>query len=146
MFSLSESVATSCSAVGSGFGRRRLAAQRRTLVAPAISDPPETGGKRGVRKAQCAEAGSVSTFTLHENFECTPLTCSTARNSQDSLACDTDVHDAMQRVIRSGRNLGNSFNSEGDTEAWRCGFCEPGEQSHQVRVLGAVCGVLLWEI
>ena len=58
MFSLSESVATSCSAVGSGFGRRRLAAQRRALVAPAVSDPPETGGKRGVRKARCAEAGS----------------------------------------------------------------------------------------
>ena len=36
MFSLSESVAASCSAVGSGFGRRRLAAQRRALVAPAV--------------------------------------------------------------------------------------------------------------
>ena len=30
-------------------------------------------------------------------------------------ACDTGVHDAMQRVIRLGRNSGNSSNSWGDT-------------------------------
>ena len=48
-------------------------------------------------------SGRVS-VTLHQNLGCTPLACSTARNSQNSLARDTGEHDAMQRVIRSGRN------------------------------------------
>ena len=69
---------------------------------------------------QCAEAGlrvlsdRVSVI-LHEKLGCTPLACSTARNSHNSLARVTGVHHAMQRVIRSGHgdvasvNLGDSF-------------------------------------
>ena len=58
MFSSSVPAGSACSAPSSGLGRRRLAALRRARVAPAVSLPPETGGKRAVRKAQCAEAGS----------------------------------------------------------------------------------------
>ena len=41
--------------------------------------------------------------------------CRTTCTTHNSPACDTGVHDAM-RVIRLGRNSGNSSNSRGDTE------------------------------
>ena len=53
--------------MGSGFGRRRLAGQRRALVAPEVSVPPETGGKRAVRKTQCAE--TVLTVLILSSFQ-----------------------------------------------------------------------------
>ena len=41
--------------------------------------------------------------------------CLSTSTTHNSPACDTGVHGAM-RVIRMGRNSGNSSNSEGDTE------------------------------
>ena len=143
MFSSSVPPDLACSAVSSGLGRR-LAALRRARVVPSVSVPPETGGKRAVREAQCAEAGSDSfhflfvpcespvtrsdrvSVILPKNSGCTQLARSTARISQNSLARDTGVHDAMQRAIGSGRNSETSSNSWRDTEAWGRGFCAPG--------------------
>ena len=50
--------------------------------------------------------------------------CPTARNSQNSLARDTVVHDAMQRGM-SFRGSGNVISSGGDTARGR-GVCDPG--------------------
>ena len=113
----------------------RLCLWQRALVAPAVSVPPETGGKRSARKAQCAEAGSdsfdslfvpceehvtrsdrITSYCIRQNLGCTPLACSTARSSQNSLARGSGVHYAMQRVIRSGRDSENSSNSGGRTQ------------------------------
>ena len=49
-----------------------------------------------------------------------------ACDTHNSPACDSGVHDAMQRVIRLGTNSGNSENSLGDTEAGGQRFCVPG--------------------
>ena len=139
--------ATTCGLAGSGKGRRCRAAQRRFVGVRTASAPPSGGGSRAVRAAQCAEAGSdschsfASSFerceshiarshrvnvTLHENLFDTSSGCRTACTTHDSPACDTGVHDAMQRVIRLGRNSGNSFNSWGDTEEGRLHFCVLG--------------------
>ena len=42
------------------------------------------------------------------------LVCRTACTTPNSPPCDTGVYDAMQRVIRLGRNSGNSFNFVGE--------------------------------
>ena len=42
--------------------------------------------------------------TMHENLLCTSSGCRTACPTPNSPACDTGVHDAMQRVIRLGRH------------------------------------------
>ena len=109
--------------------------------------PPLKGGSGAVRPAQLAEADfdSCHSFaalfehceshtarshrvnvTLHENLSCSSSCCRTARTTHNSPACDTGVHDAM-RVIRLGRNSGNSSKSRGDTEAGGHRFCVPGE-------------------
>ena len=56
---------------------------------------------------------------------CSSSGCRTARTTHNSSACDTGVLDAT-RVIRLGRNSGNSSSSRGDTEAGRQRFCVPG--------------------
>ena len=138
---------TTCGLAGSGVGRRRRAAQRRSVGVPAASAPPLVGGMRAVRPAQRAEAGSdgvhsfVSSFercethiarshrvnvTLHENLLSTSSGCRTACTTHNSLACDTGVHDAMQRASRLGRNSGNSSNSWRDTEEGGLHFCVLG--------------------
>ena len=127
--------------------RRRRVAQRRSVGVPTVSAPLLKGGSGAVRLAQRAEAGSdschsfASSFehceshiarshrvnvTLHENLLCSSSGCRTACITHNSPACDTGVHDAMQRVIRLGRNSGNSSNSRGDTEAGGKRFCVPG--------------------
>ena len=104
-------------------------------------------GSRAVRAAQRAEAGSDSCHSfassferceshiarshrvnviLHENLLDTSSGCRTACTTHNSPACETGVHDALQRVIRLGRNSGNSFNSWGDTEEGGLHFCVPG--------------------
>ena len=40
--------------------------------------------------------------TMHENLLCTSSGCRIACTTHNSPACDTGVHDAMQRVIRLG--------------------------------------------
>ena len=63
--------------------------------------------------------------TLLESLSGSSSCCRTACTTHNSPACDTGVHDAM-RVIRLGRNSGNSSNSRGDTEAGGQRFCVPG--------------------
>ena len=109
--------------------------------------PPLKGGSGAVRPAQLAEAGSdschsfASSFehceshlarshrvnvTLLENLSGSSSCCRTTCTTHNSPACDTGVHDAM-RVIRLGRNSGNSSNSRGDTEDGGQHFCVHGE-------------------
>ena len=64
--------------------------------------------------------------TLLENSSGLSSSCRTTSTTHNSPACDTGVHDAM-RVIRSGRNSGNSSNSRGDTEDGGQHFCVHGE-------------------
>ena len=138
---------TTCGLAGSGVGRRRRAAQRRSVGVPAASAPPLVGGMRAVRLAQRAEAGSDGVHSFVSSFErCethiarshrdllrTSSGCRTACTTHNSLACDTGVHDAMQRASRLGWNSGNSSNSWRDTEEGRLHFCVlGGEQSHRV--------------
>ena len=113
-------------------------------------------GRRALRRfrqarVERAEAGSdnfdfVSSFTrceshtarshrvdvtMHENLLCTSSGCRTACTTHNSPACDTGVHDAMQRVIRLGRSSGNPSNSWGDIEEGGLYFSVYlGEQSH----------------
>ena len=59
--------------MGSGFRRRLLAAQRRALVAPAVSDPPGTGGKCAVRALWTLEGYRTSDEALDDCCEPEPL-------------------------------------------------------------------------
>ena len=64
--------------------------------------------------------------TLLVNSSGSSSCCRTTSTTHNSPACDTGVHDAM-RVIRLGRNSGNSSNSRGDTEDGGQHFCVHGE-------------------
>ena len=106
----------------SGAGDVVRARRQRADALGAGGAPPL--GRRALHRfrqarVERAEAGS-------ENLLCTPSGCRTACTTHNSPACDTGVHDAMQRVIRLGRNSGNSSNSWGDTEEGRLHFCVPG--------------------
>ena len=125
-------------------------ARRQRADALGAGDAPPLG-RRALRRfrqacVERAEAGSdnfdvVPSFTrceshtarshrvdvtMHENLLCTSSGCRTACTTHNLLACDTGVHGAMQRVIRFGRNSGNSFNSWRDTEEGGLHCCEPG--------------------
>ena len=152
----------------SGAGDLVRARRQRADALGAVYAPPL--GRRALRRfrqarVERAEAGSdtfdfVSSFTrceshtarshrvdvtMHENLLCTSSGCRTACTTHNSPARDTGVHDAMQRVDRSGRNSGNSFNSWGDTEDGGRRFCVPGgnkvtEYEYSVRGQAFCCG------
>ena len=110
---------------------RRARGWRTSLRRRCVAAPPLKGGSGAVRPAQLAEAGSDSCHSFAALFEhCESHIARSHRvnvTSHENLSCscDTGVHDAT-RVIRLGRNSGNSSNSWGDTEAGRHRFCVSG--------------------
>ena len=123
------------SARSSGAGDLARARWQRADVLRSGGAPPlgrramrrfrQARGERARCESHVARSHRVN-VTLHENLLFTPPACRTARNTQNSFARDTGVHDAMQRTIRLGRNSGNSSNSLGDTEGGGLHFCVPG--------------------
>ena len=107
---------------------RCVRGRRTTLARPRDAAPLE-GASGSVRLEAGSDSFALSfeqcesliarshrvNVTLLENFSgsssCFRTTCTT----HNSPACDTGVHDAL-RVIRLGRNSGNSSNSRGDTK------------------------------
>ena len=130
----------------------RTLRQREDVLGSGGAPPLGRRAMRRIRQArgERAEAGSdnfdvVSSFMRCESHvastsQCVrifcdmPSACRTARNSHNSLARDTGVHDAMQRVIRLGRNARNSSNSWGDTEGGRLHFCVLGTKSPSMSI------------
>ena len=120
--------------------RNRCVRGRRTTLPRPCDAAPLEGASGSVRLEAGSDSFALSfeqceshiarshrvNVTLLVNLSGSSSCCRTTCTTHNSPACDTGVHDAM-RVIRLGRNSGNSSNSRGDTEDGGQHFCVHGE-------------------